>query len=146
MPPADQDQLIAPPEQPVVPVKPAFHATRTQRLALIIGLLVTAWLALQLFASVLAPFVAAAVLAYALDPPTSYLSRFGMPRGVAALLMIIAVIAGVLLFALLLYPLVIVQIGLLVNRIPQYATLVAGLGAGGADPSAGEFRPRRGQR
>jgi predicted PurR-regulated permease PerM len=127
VPPADQDQLIAPPEpQPVVPVKPAFHATRTQRFALIIGLLVTAWLALQLFASVLAPFVAAAVLAYALDPPTTYLSRLAMPRGLAALLMMIAVIAGVLLFALLLYPLVIVQIGLLVNRIPQYATLVQG--------------------
>jgi predicted PurR-regulated permease PerM len=127
VPAADQDQLIAPPEQqPAVPVKPAFHATRTQRFALIIGLLVTAWLALQLFASVLAPFVAAAVLAYALDPPTTYLSRFGMPRGLAALLMMIAVIAGVLLFALLLYPLVIVQIGLLVNRIPQYATLVQG--------------------
>ena len=29
------------------------------------------WLVLQLFASVLAPFVAAAVIAYALDPPTT---------------------------------------------------------------------------
>jgi len=126
VPPADQDQLIAPPEpQPVVPVKPAFHATRTQRFALIIGLLVTAWLALQLFASVLAPFVAAAVLAYALDPPTTYLSRLAMPRGLAALLMMIAVIAGVLLFALLLYPLVIVQIGLLVNRIPQAGSMLS---------------------
>jgi predicted PurR-regulated permease PerM len=134
VPAVDQDQLIAPiqpaavtaPEPALTPVKPAFHATRTQRLALIVGLLVTLWLALQLFASVLAPFVAAAVLAYALDPPTSHLTRLGLHRGIAALLMLIAVIAGVLLFALLLYPLVIVQIGLLVNRIPQYATLVQG--------------------
>jgi predicted PurR-regulated permease PerM len=126
VPAADHDQLIAPAEPAVTPVKPVFHATRTQRLALIVGLLVTLWLALQLFASVLAPFVAAAVLAYALDPPTTHLSRLGLNRGIAALLMIIAVIAGVLLFALLLYPLVIVQIGLLVNRIPQYATLVQG--------------------
>jgi predicted PurR-regulated permease PerM len=131
MPPADQDSLVAPPsaappEPASPPVEQTFHATRTQRFALIIGLLVTAWLALQLFASVLAPFVAAAVLAYALDPPTTHLRRLGLPRGLAALLMIIGVIAGVLLFALLLYPLVIVQIGLLVNRIPQYATLVQG--------------------
>jgi predicted PurR-regulated permease PerM len=134
VPPADQDQFIAPaepvvvttPEPVLTPVKPAFHATRTQRLALIVGLLVTLWLALQLFASVLAPFAAAAVLAYALDPPTTHLTRFGLHRGIAALLMIVAAIAGVLLFALLLYPLVIVQIGLLVNRIPQYATLVQG--------------------
>jgi predicted PurR-regulated permease PerM len=103
---------------------PAFRATRTQRFALMIGLLVVAWLALQLFAAVLAPFVAAAVLAYGLDPPTTRLTRLGLPRGVAALLMILASFAAVLLFALLLYPLVIEQVGLLVHRIPQYATLL----------------------
>ena len=32
------------------------HSTRAQRIGLIIGLLVAFWLALQLFASVLAPF------------------------------------------------------------------------------------------
>ena len=101
-------------------------STRAQRLGLITGLLVAFWLALQLFASVLAPFVAAAVLAYALDPPTSQLTRLGLPRGVAALLMILATITAVLLFALLLYPLLVVQIGLLVTRIPQYATLLQG--------------------
>jgi len=126
VPAADQDPFIVPPEQAVVPASRVYHATRTQRFALIIGLLVAFWLALQLFASVLAPFVAAAVLAYALDPPTTHLARLGLPRGMAALLMILGVIAGVLLFALLLYPLVIVQIGLLVNRIPQYATLLQG--------------------
>jgi predicted PurR-regulated permease PerM len=148
VPVADQEPLIAQQQasqQPVpsgpVPPDPAepvpaetwaaaqpraFHATRAQRFALIIGLLVVFWLALQLFASVLAPFVAAAVLAYALDPPTTRLTRMGLPRGMAALWMIVAVIAGVLLFALLLYPLVIVQVGLLVNRIPQYATLLQG--------------------
>jgi predicted PurR-regulated permease PerM len=132
LPPADEDLLLAPKEPVTIPkeigVVPVavFHATRTQRLAFIIGLLVVLWLALQLFASVLAPFVAAAVLAYALDPPTTRLTRFGLHRGVAALSMMLAVIAAVLLFALLLYPLVIVQIGLLVNRIPQYATLLQG--------------------
>ncbi len=110
----------------LMPGGPLAHSTRIQRVGLILGLLVALWLALQLFASVLAPFVAAGVIAYALDPPTTRLQRLGMPRGAAALLMILAVIAAVLLFALLLYPLVVVQIGLLVNRIPQYATLLQG--------------------
>jgi predicted PurR-regulated permease PerM len=136
LPAADQDQLIAearseaPGEavhaEPVAAPVPAFHATRAQRFALIIGLLVVFWLALQLFASVLAPFVAAAVIAYALDPAATQLTRLGLPRDAAALLMMLAVIAAVLLFALLLYPLVVVQIGQLVNRIPQYATLLQG--------------------
>ena len=43
--------------------------------ALLVGLLVAAWLALQLFASVLLPFVAAAGIAYVLDPPTTRLTR-----------------------------------------------------------------------
>ena len=126
MPAADQDPFAIQTETAAVPSPRVFHATRAQRFGLIIGLLVVLWLALQLFASVLAPFVAAAVLAYGLDPPTTRLTRLGLPRGAAALLMIVGVIAAVLLFALLLYPLVVVQVGLLVNRIPQYATLVQG--------------------
>jgi predicted PurR-regulated permease PerM len=127
--PADQDQIVA--EQAdlptvVAPRPRSTQSTRTQRIGLIIGLLVAFWLALQLFTSVLAPFVAAAVIAYALDPPTTQLCRLGIPRGLAALLMILALLMAVLLFALLLYPLVIVQIGLLVNRIPQYAFLLQG--------------------
>ena len=110
----------------VTPHRPPAQATRTQRLALIIGLLVAFWVVLQLFGAVLAPFVAASVLAYALDPPTTTLHRLGMSRTLASLLMIFATLAAVLIFALLLYPLVVVQIGLLVNRIPQYATLLQG--------------------
>lgn len=127
------DRVPTAADPPPVPAEPAASrlavphpATRAQRVALIVGLLVAAWLALQLFASVLAPFVAAAVIAYALDPPTTRLTRVGLPRGAAALLMVLGLIAAVLLFALLLYPLVVVQIGLLVNRIPQYATLLQG--------------------
>jgi predicted PurR-regulated permease PerM len=112
--------VAAPPRHAYAP------STRTQRFALIIGLLVAFWLALQLFTSVLAPFVAAAVIAYALDPPTSRLCRLGLPRSMAAMLMILGLLLAVLLFALLLYPLVIVQVGLLVNRIPQYAFLLQG--------------------
>ncbi len=125
MPPDDQKLLPDPLTEVALP-PPAFQATRVQRLALIVGLLVVFWLALQLFASVLAPFVAAGVIAYALDPPTTQLSRLGVRRGGAALIMVVVVIASALLFALLLYPLLIVQVGLLVNRIPQYAFLLQG--------------------
>lgn len=127
VPAADQDLALTDvPIEPTPVLTSTFHATRTQRFALIIGLLVVFWLALQLFASVLAPFVASAVIAYALDPPTTQLTRLGMRRGGAALAMLLALTAAALFFALLLYPLVIVQIGLLVNRIPQYATLLQG--------------------
>jgi predicted PurR-regulated permease PerM len=113
----------APTAAELPPMRPA-QATRGQRLALGIGLAVVAWLVLELFASVLAPFVAAGVLAYVLDPPTSQLHRLGVPRGVAALIMVLATIAAVLLFALLLYPLILSQIGLFLGRIPQYVQLL----------------------
>ncbi len=100
------------------------HATRGQRVALVVGLLVAAWLVLQLFASVLAPFVAAAGIAYVLDPPTTRLTRLGIGRGMAALLMILGLLAAVLLFVLLLYPLIVQQVGLLLGRIPQYVLLL----------------------
>ena len=106
------------------------RSTRGQRIALGLGLLTGLWLALQLFASVLTPFVAAAVIAYALDPPTSRLTKLGLPRGMSALLMILLALTAVLLFALLLYPLLLAQIGLLVYRIPQYAFLVQGWACG----------------
>ena len=124
---------LPPPEAPPPPAPRTWfaevatapgQATRGQRVALVVGLLVVAWLALQLFASVLAPFVAAAGIAYVLDPPTTRLTRLGLGRGLAALLMILGLIAVVLLFALLLYPLILQQIGLLLGRIPQYVQLL----------------------
>jgi predicted PurR-regulated permease PerM len=98
--------------------------TRGQRIAMVAVLLVCVWLVLRLFESVLAPFVAAAVIAYALDPPTTYLTRLGVSRGLAAVLMILALLLALLLFALLLYPLILSQIGLFVGRIPQYVQLL----------------------
>ena len=94
--------------------------TRMQRLAILVALLVGAWVLLQLFASVLLPFVAAAGIAYFLDPPASQLTRLGVPRGAASLLMILTLVAAWLLFALLLYPLILSQIGVLISRLPAY--------------------------
>jgi predicted PurR-regulated permease PerM len=119
-PPTPSATMVPAPSPPAAPVAP----TRGQRLALAAGLLVAVWLALRLFDSVLAPFVAAAVIAYALDPPTSYLTRLGVPRGLAALLMILALLFALLLFALLLYPLILSQVSLLIGRVPQYVQLL----------------------
>lgn len=95
-------------------------ATQGQRVALLGGLIVALCLALYLFSSILLPFVAAACLAYFLDPPTTRLTRLGMPRGLAAGIMILALLAAMLLFALLLYPLLLSQVGLLISRAPSY--------------------------
>ncbi|MEO9189880.1 MAG: AI-2E family transporter [Acetobacteraceae bacterium] len=116
------ETLVAPPPLPLRPVDSAspLQATRGQRIALVVGLIVVIALVLELFGGVLAPFVAAAVIAYALDPATNRLARLGVPRGVAALVMVLALLAAFLLFALLLYPLLVSQVGLFLGRFPQY--------------------------
>ena len=113
------DTIVAP--NLVPPPAPTRGATRTQRLGLLIGLAAAAFIALYLFSSILLPFVAAAGIAYFLDPPTTRLTRIGMPRGAAAAFMVVALIAACLLFALLLYPLLVAQLGLLISRAPTYA-------------------------
>src|SRR3954453_2310997 len=108
------ERLREPARSDVTASTPALtHATRAQRIGFLAAVLVVGGLALELFASVLTPFVAAAVLAHALDPPTTRLTRRGLRRGGAAAVMMLALIASVLLFALLLYPLLLFQIKLL---------------------------------
>ncbi len=99
-------------------------AIRRQRVALLAAVVVVAWLALQLFATILLPFVAAAGVAYFLDPLASRLVRAGMPRGLAAFLLVLLLLAAILLFLLLLYPLILAQLGLLITRLPAYAGMV----------------------
>jgi predicted PurR-regulated permease PerM len=108
---------------PVAETAPSYplpHATRGQRIGLLAGLVAVLAAALHLFASILLPFVAAAGIAYFLDPPTTRLTRAGMPRGLAALLIVVALVAATLLFALLLYPLLLAQVGILIGRVPSY--------------------------
>ncbi len=97
------------------------QATRTQRLALLAGVLVALWITLQLFASILLPFVAACGIAYVLDPACTRLARARLPRGLGSLLLVIGIILAGLLFVLLLYPIIIHQVGLLVSHVPDYA-------------------------
>ncbi len=103
---------------------PVRGSTRTQRIALLGGLAVASWLALSLFASVLLPFVVAAILAYFLDPIARRLGHLGVRRSIAAFVLIVALFTLTLLFVLLLYPLLLGQIGLLLGRLPTYVTLV----------------------
>ncbi len=103
-------------------------ATRLQRIALLVGLLAAGWVALHLFASILLPFVAAAGIAYFLHPLCTRLAGLGMGRGLAALLVIALLIAVATLGGLLLYPLLVAQIGILVARVPAYATALRHLG------------------
>ena len=84
------------PQPPPPPPEPR-HATRAQRMALLAGLALACVFALQLFASILLPFVAAAGIAYFLDPLASRLHRAGMGRSVAALLLVVGLVAAGLL-------------------------------------------------
>jgi predicted PurR-regulated permease PerM len=113
-----------PPQQP--PSLPPREATRMQRTALVLGLLAAAAAMLWLFSSILLPFVVAAGIAYFLDPPTTRLTRGGMPRGLAALIMVVALVAACLIVALLLYPLLIAQLGILIARVPAYVGALRG--------------------
>ena len=97
-----------------------------QRTALVLGLLAAVAAMLWLFSSILLPFVAAAGIAYFLDPPTTRLTRGGMARGLAALLMVVALVAACLIVALLLYPLLISQLGILIARVPAYVGALRG--------------------
>ena len=112
---------IPPPAQPR-------NATRGQRLGLILGFLGALVVAIWFFQSILTPFVLAALVAYFLDPVATRLSRLGVRRGIGALVLVTALSAFVLLCALLLYPLLLAQIGLLISRLPVYiAGIVATL-------------------
>jgi len=108
------------------PVAPR-SATRAQRTALVLGFLAALLFSLWLFQGILTPFVLAAVIAYFLDPPATRLARVGAPRGAAALTLVFLLAAFVLICALLLYPLIIAQIGVLVQRLPAYIASIATL-------------------
>jgi predicted PurR-regulated permease PerM len=97
-------------------------ATRGQRLALVLGVLAALLFAIWLFSAILTPFVLAGCIAYFLDPPTERMRRIGVPRALAAFLMVLTLFALGLLAVLLLYPLLIAQIGVLIARLPAYVT------------------------
>jgi predicted PurR-regulated permease PerM len=66
------------------------------------------------------------VIAYFLDPPATRLARLGVRRGLGAFFLIFLLMAVTLLAVLLFYPLILAQLGILLQRLPAY---VATLGA-----------------
>jgi len=120
----------ASPATPPPTARPGGQAPiRLQRWLLLAGLLVATWLALNLFTSILLPFVAASGIAYVLDPPCSRMARARVPRALAALILIVGLILVMLLFALLLYPLIVNQIGILVGHVPDYVRSLSAFAA-----------------
>jgi predicted PurR-regulated permease PerM len=123
---ASPPQPGAPPPgapQPGAP-QPAPHSTRGQRVGMIVGLILALCLFFYLFSSILLPFVAATGIAYFLDPVAVRMTRFGTPRWLAAVLLVMGLLAAILTFALLLYPIILSQIGLLLARVPDYVVEV----------------------
>ena len=102
-------------------------ATPRQRLGLLLGLGGALLFSLWLFQGILTPFVLAAVVAYFLDPLATRLARLGVRRSLAAALLIFLLMALALVAGLLLYPLILSQIGVLVQRLPAYVAGVAAL-------------------
>ncbi len=123
--PISEAEIITPRSAPSVAAVKAqvavARATRAQRIALLAGLAVAAWLALRLFSPILLPFVAASGIAFFLHPLASRLTSFGIRRDIAAVLVITMLLALGLLAVLLLYPLVVAQVSVLVDRVPDYA-------------------------
>ena len=123
--PAGPVEPVRAPPRPAAPAPAAKRgATRGQRLALFLGLLGGLLFLLWMFSAILTPFVLAACIAYFLDPLASRLERARIPRGLAAFLLVLGLVATALLALLLLYPLVISQIGVLLARLPAYITVI----------------------
>jgi predicted PurR-regulated permease PerM len=76
---------------------------------------------------VLAPFIAAAILAYALNPAVDWLSskrlgKLGVPRSVAVLIVMLLLLASILALILVVLPVMQKQIPLLQEKIPGALT------------------------
>jgi predicted PurR-regulated permease PerM len=124
----DPKPVADPPRPPGWPLSPGGRtATRGQRLGLVFGTLAVLLFCLWLFSAILTPFVLAVCIAYFLDPPATQLGRIGIPRGIAAFLLVLGLTAAGLLAVLLLYPLLVAQIGILVQRLPAYVIGIGGL-------------------
>lgn len=73
---------------------------------------------------VLAPFIAAGILAYALNPAVDWLSsrrigKFGLPRSVAVIIVMLLLLAAILALFLIVLPIMQKQIPLLQEQIPN---------------------------
>lgn len=77
---------------------------------------------LYLLSPILAPFLFAAILAYILNPLVERLTGRYAPRTLAVVLMMIAVLALIVAFALVVLPLFVKELRLLAERLPAFIT------------------------
>ena len=75
---------------------------------------------LHLLSPILAPFLFAAVLAYILDPLVERLSGKFVPRTLAVLLAMFAVLVAIVALALIVLPLFVKELKLLAERVPEF--------------------------
>ncbi len=73
----------------------------------------------------LTPFLVGMAVAYLLDPLADRLERAGVPRGLAALLIVASFLMAFVTVLIILVPILSAQITALVGRLPDYAVLAA---------------------
>ncbi|MBV5295441.1 MAG: AI-2E family transporter [Curvibacter lanceolatus] len=99
------------------------HFSTTQKRAFTwVGLALAAWLLLWALKPVLAPFVVAAVLAYALTPMVNWLDNLGrgrLPRVVAVVLVEVLFILLALGLVMLIVPILTKELPLMRDQVPQ---------------------------
>lgn len=99
-------------------------ATRRQRLMLAFGVIAAVLAALWMFSAILTPFVLAGCIAYFLDPVATRMAQLGIRRSLGAMVLVALLLLLGLMAVLLLYPLIISQIGVLLARLPGYIVTI----------------------
>ncbi len=89
-------------------------------LAALAGFVVFLWL----FKGVLLPFVAGIAIAYLLDPVADRLERLGLPRAVAAMIIVFGLVFVVALGFVLIVPLLVQQLSGLIDRLPDLVSRI----------------------
>ena len=84
-----------------------------------VALLIAFFLAIWLLSEILLPFVAGIAIAYMLDPLADRLTRLGLRRWLASVILIILAILALLLVLVLIEPLLQRQVSEMVQRLPN---------------------------
>lgn len=103
--------------------------TLERQLRFWLGALAGFILFLWLFSGVLLPFVSGIALAYLLDPLADRLERLGMPRGMAALTIVLGLFVAFVIALILLVPLLGQQLSGLIERLPAVIAKLQALAA-----------------
>lgn len=86
-----------------------------------------ALVALVLLHQILLPFVAGALLAYLLVPAVDRLERFGISRSLAALVVFVPLVAGLVAFLLVMLPAIIGELRFFIEQFPSYVARLQSL-------------------